>query len=342
MDEQRPAGWDAEPSAPVDRDADGPPPPPPQPAGAPPPVSPAPVSPAPVSPAPVSPPAASSTSGSPSVPQPAQTGARRRSRWPLLVVLVAVLVAVPLALLVLAGPGGDEGSTAALDGEQDGDTGSSEGSEGGGDDLLEDGDGADEDPDAPGGDGDAPGGDGDAPGGDGDAPGGIEPDAELEPLDLTALAGLDRTYGQLLTDIDASERAMIAFQAGLAEAFGGAGSPQDALDGAGEVAAESRERLLAVRDRLTAPLDDAGADRVRERYVDHLDAWEGFMAEVEADPLAALEQGERGSTVRINASADAFARALEAELPGDIAAEVARYADELLDRGFRDMGYADV
>ena len=323
MDEQRPAGWDAEPSAPVDRDADGPPPPPPQPAGAPPPVSPA-----PVSPAPVSPPAASSTSGSPSVPQPAQTGARRRSRWPLLVVLVAVLVAVPLVLLVLAGPGGDEGSTAALDGEQDGDTGSSEGSEGGGDDLLEDGDGADEDPDAP--------------GGDGDAPGGIEPDAELEPLDLTALAGLDRTYGQLLTDIDASERAMIAFQAGLAEAFGGAGSPQDALDGAGEVAAESRERLLAVRDRLTAPLDDAGADRVRERYVDHLDAWEGFMAEVEADPLAALEQGERGSTVRINASADAFARALEAELPGDIAAEVARYADELLDRGFRDMGYADV
>jgi len=244
------------------------------------------------------------------------------------VVLVAVLVAVPLVLLVLAGPGGDEGSTAALDGEQDGDTGSSEGSEGGGDDLLEDGDGADEDPDAP--------------GGDGDAPGGIEPDAELEPLDLTALAGLDRTYGQLLTDIDASERAMIAFQAGLAEAFGGAGSPQDALDGAGEVAAESRERLLAVRDRLTAPLDDAGADRVRERYVDHLDAWEGFMAEVEADPLAALEQGERGSTVRINASADAFARALEAELPGDIAAEVARYADELLDRGFRDMGYADV
>jgi hypothetical protein len=89
----------------------------------------------------------------------------------------------------------------------------------------------DDDPDEP--------GEGGAPddGGDG-GPGVVAPDAELEPLDLAALAGLDRTYGRLLTDIDASERTMIDFQAGLADAFSGAATPEEALDDAGEVAAE--------------------------------------------------------------------------------------------------------
>ncbi len=262
--------------------------------------------------------------------------------------VVAVLVAVPLALVVLGGPSDDDGSVAAPDGDPDGDTGSGEGPDGGGDDRDDPtgdgdtpGDAPGEDPAAPDDEGETPDDDG-ASGENGDAPGDLDPDAELEPLDLTVLSGIDRTYGRLLTDIDASEREMIDFQTSLAEAFGGAQSPEAALDAASEVAAERRESLLAVRDRLTTPVDDPGAERVRERYVDHLDAWEGFMAAVEADPLTALEQDESGSTVRINATADAFARALEAELPDDIAAEVARFADQLLDRGFRDMGYADV
>jgi len=251
---------------------------------------------------------------------------------------VAVVVGVPIALVVLSGSGDDEGPVAAQGDEQDDEAGSRDGAE---EESEED--------DEPTGEGEGPGdgpsepGDDDGALGDDDgAPGGVDPDAELEPLDLAALAGVDRTYGGLLTDIDASERTMIDFQAGLADAFSGAATPEDALDGAGEVAAESRQALLVVRERLTTPLGDPGADRVRERYVAHLDAWEGFMAAVEADPLAAFEQGESGSTVRINATADAFARALEAELPDGIDAEVARYAEDVLDRGFRDLGYADV
>jgi hypothetical protein len=255
---------------------------------------------------------------------------RRRSRWPLIVALVAVVIGVPVAMVVLGGPTEDEGSTAAPDDEQDGDD-------------ADAGDG--DDPDDPSDDPSDPDVEPDDPGEGGEdegAPGGIAPDAELEPLDLTTLTGLDRTYGQLLTDIDASERTMIDFQAGLADAFSGAATPEEALDDAVAVAAESRESLLAARDRLTTTLDEAGADRVRELYVAHLDAWEGFMAAVEADPLAAFEEGDSGATVRINATADAFARSLEAELPDDIDAEVARFAEDLLDRGFRDMGYSDV
>ena len=331
MDDQRPAdgspAWDDGRPEPVDGGADGPPPPPVLPPGAPPPLS---------QDAAVTPP------GPPSAPPGTAPAARRRARWPLVVALVAVVVGVPVALAVLSGSGDDEGSVAAQGDEQDGDAGSrGDAGADGRDDPADEG-GTGEDPGEPGDGGDAPGDDGDAPGDDDGAPGGVDPEAELEPLDLATLAGVDLTYGRLLTDIDASERTMIEFQAGLADAFSGAATPEDALDGAGEVAAEHREALLAARERLATPLEDPGADRVRERYVAHLDAWEGFMAAVEADPLAAFEQGESGATVRINATADAFARSLEAELPDDIDAEVARYAEDLLDRGFRDMGYADV
>ncbi len=349
MDEQRPADGspvdDDGPPEPVDDDgppepvdgADGPPPPPPPPAGAPPSV----VPPAGAPPAVV--PGAAAAPPEPPTAGAAPTSARR-SRWPLVVALLVVVLGVPLALVALSGSDDDEPPVATPDGEQDGAAGPEDGADDG-DDAAGDGDSTDDDPgesdDDPGEPGEDPGAPGEDPGGPG-GDGGIEPDAELEPLDLDALTGIDRTYGRLLTDIDASERTMIDFQAGLAAAFGGSETPEDALDEASEVAAGSREALLGVRDRLTTTLDDPGADRVRELYVAHLDAWEGFMAAVEEDPLAAFEQGESGATVRINATADAFARALEAELPDDVDAEVARYAEGLLDRGFRDMGYADV
>jgi hypothetical protein len=46
--------------------------------------------------------------------------------------------------------------------------------------------------------------------------------------------------------------------------------------------------------------------------------------------------------VVINATADAFARALEEQLPADTDTSVSAYADEILDRGFRDAGDAQV
>jgi len=262
------------------------------------------------------------------------------------VALVAAVLVVPLALLLLGGLDDEEGPVGAQSDEQADDPEAPNGEDPADPDAPDGQDGEEEaEPDGdgaePDGDEAAPDGDGAAPDGDGAAPDG-DPDGELEPLDLPALAGIDRTYGRLLTDIDASERAMIGFQDGLAEALGGAADPQEALDTASEVAADSRDTLLAVRERLATPIDDPGADRVRELYVAHLDAWEGFMAAVEDDPLAAVEQGDSGATVRINATADAFARGLEAELPEGIDGDVARYAEELLDRGFRDMGYSDV
>ena len=201
------------------------------------------------------------------------------------------------------------------------------------DDAPEDGQ-REDDPDAGGSDRDP-----DADPGD---PGRGDPDAEVAPLDPDPLTGLDLLWGELLIDIDASERAMIAFQDDLADAFASPGLPEDALDAASEVAADRRDELLSVRARLTSSVDDAGVEQVRSRYVTHLDSWEAFMAAVEEDPLVVLEQSERGFTVDINATADAFARALEAELPPDVDAEVERFAEAILDRGFRGFGTAQV
>lgn len=235
--------------------------------------------------------------------------------------LLAVVVAVPVTVLVAAdGSGAPEPTAASPD-----DT----------DDRASEPERDDRGSDEP-----APDDDGPADGGPGPAP--LDPDAELDPLDLAVLDGVDLVYGRLLTDIDVSERAMIAFQAGLADTFSDPDSPEAALEGASEIAADSQAALLAVRDRLVEPVDDPGAERVRELYVDHLDSWEVFMAAVAEDPLMVFQQGEAGFTVTINATADAFSRALEDELPADIDAEVARFADDILDRGFRGFGYADV
>jgi hypothetical protein len=185
--------------------------------------------------------------------------------------------------------------------------------------------------------GDSPGEPSDGPEGEAAPP----TDVELDPLDLDGLDGLDAVYGRLLTDIDASERTMIGFQEDLAEALGGLRGPDEMLDDASEVAAESRAELLEVRERLAEELDDAGAERVREVYVEHLDSWADYMQAVEDDPLVIVEN-DGSYTVAINATADAFARALETELPDDIDAEVERFADGVLDRGFRGMGQADV
>jgi hypothetical protein len=244
-------------------------------------------------------------------PAPTGTVPARRRRWPLVLagLLVVVLAGTLLALALTA----DEESVVA------GDDGNTPGTAPDGDD-----DGAGED------------GDLDGPGPDG------APDTELDPLDLDRLDGLDLVYGRLLTDVDASEREMISFQTDVGEALSGATSGPEGLAAVAEVAAAREQGLLAVRDRLEDPLDDAGAEEVRQRYVEHLDSWADFMGAVAEDPLLILEQSESGATVAINRTADRFARALEAELPDDIDAEVARFADGVLDRGFRGFGVADV
>ena len=256
-----------------------------------------------------------------------------------MIALLVVLIGVPGGLYLLGQlDGGDPADDARADADEDpgadGQTG--DGPDGGDPDGDPGEDPGDSEPD------DAPGSEGSGP--DADDPSDDPDDGvrEVEPLDLAALSGSDLLWGGLLTDIDASERAMIAFQDGLSEAFSAPTDLDATLDAAVEVAARQRGELLEVRDRLADPLDDAAADEVRERYVTHLDSWESFMAAVEEEPLVVLEQSERGFTVDINATADAFARALEEQLPDDVDAEVERFVEGILDRGFRGFGTAQV
>ena len=170
------------------------------------------------------------------------------------------------------------------------------------------------------------------------------PDSTLEPPDLDALDGVDATFGRLLIDIDASERTMLAFQSDLADTFGSSVDDPGALfEQLSEAAAERGEQLLEVRERLTAELPDPGAERVREIYLEHLDSWSEYMDAIEQEPGLLLEEtDDAGHTVSINATADAFTRALERELPEDMDQQVRSFADGILDRGFRSQGDSQV
>ncbi len=171
-----------------------------------------------------------------------------------------------------------------------------------------------------------------------DDPGPPPADEELEPPDPSAFDGVDAVFARLLVDIDASERAMIAFQDGLQEAFEELGL-EDASELVARVetlAGDGVARLADVRERLEDPLDDAGAEAVRVEYVDHLDAWMRYMEAVEDQPtLLDPDVDSSRYLLAINTSAEAFARTLEDALPDDIDDEVAAFADGILDRGFR-------
>ena len=186
--------------------------------------------------------------------------------------------------------------------------------------------------------------DGDDDGSEAAPDAGPAPEGTLEPPDLDALDGVDAAYGRLLIDIDASERAMIGFQDDLTDAFRSPGDDPDALfQQLSEAAGERRVQLLEVRDRLAEELPDPGAEDVRAIYLEHLDSWSEYMDAIEADPALLFEETDRsGHTVAINATADAFARSLEEQLPEDADEHVRRFADGILDRGFRSEGDSQV
>jgi hypothetical protein len=172
------------------------------------------------------------------------------------------------------------------------------------------------------------------------------PDPDLpDPVlpDLEQLDGRDAVYGRLLRDIDAAEREMLAFQAALSEGAGGAGGPRALLERAADAAGAANEALAGRRRPLTSSLADADADAVRGRYLAHLDAWIDFVGAVEDDPrILVAEDASAPYNLMINVTADAFARTLEERLPDDLDPAVARFAEDILDRGFRSDRDANV
>jgi hypothetical protein len=174
------------------------------------------------------------------------------------------------------------------------------------------------------------------------------PDARAESLeapDLDRLAGPDAIFAELLLDIDASELAMLGFQDEISAAFRDH-SGQDATElllALSAAGASSADELEAAREVLEQPVADVRAEAVREVYLDHLDSWLRYMQAVADDPtIFAPERDSARYTLSINASAEAFARSLEDQLPDDVDPEVALMAEQLLDRGFRPSGDADV
>jgi hypothetical protein len=283
-------------------------------------------------------PAGSPPDGPP--PPPFERERRRRRRVGLAIAAALLVIGIPIGLAIVSALAerDDQAASPAAEGEGEGDPDEA-------DDLPLNGDGeeeADTDPDGAPDAGEEQADPDDGAGGGTSPEDGGSPDGTLTPPDVQGLDGLDATYAQLLVDIDASERAMIRFQEEVRDAFAAASTPADAAEVVEAVAGDARAELLEVRERLVDPLEDAGAEVVRSRYVEHLDSWADYMEAIEQEPLLLAEGGGTAFTLVINATADAFARALEAELPADIDGEVARFAEGILDRGFRSSAEAQV
>lgn len=238
----------------------------------------------------------------PPVPPPVR---RRRRRRRIVLALAAVLVlAVPIGLAVAGGLEEDPSAADAPDPSTD----------------DEDARGDADEPDAP--------------------------DGELVPPELDALSGVDEHFARLLVDVDAAERVMMGFQDDLLAEL----ERPDAVPEAGDLLArlrglaeERRDELLVVRERLLGPGDESAVDAVRAAYLEHLDAWAAYLDAVAEDPLVVLGQGGRTlHSLAINTTADAFARRLTARLPDDVDPSVRRFAEGILDRGFRGRAEATV
>jgi hypothetical protein len=264
-------------------------------------------------------------------PPPFVRARTRRRRIALAVAAALLVIGVPLALAIVSALEERDAAPAAAPGTEDAERGPDS------DEQVADPDAGTEPDERDPGAGPDEGADGD-PSDDPDD----RPDPTLTPPDVATLDGLDAIYAQLLLDIDDSERTMMGFQDDVQEAVVGAGSSVDAVAAVGEVAGVRAAELAEVREQLVDGLDDAGAEQVRRRYLEHLDSWADYLAAIEEDPLLLIEGRGAGFTVLINATADAFARALESELPAAIDPTVERFAEGILDRGFRGTGEAQV
>jgi hypothetical protein len=158
--------------------------------------------------------------------------------------------------------------------------------------------------------------------------------AALEPIEMQGLRGRDAVLGELLLDIDAAEEAMLDFLRAQDEPSDGFETPGETTDAVAQAASQSREELLAARERLSRPRPDAGAEHVREAYFEHLDSWIEYLRAFEDERSDSEALGDLGD--RILATGEVFTGALEDRLAVDVDTEVEHFAESILNRGFRD------
>lgn len=245
---------------------------------------------------------------------------RRRRR---LIALVAGLVAFALAvfgLVVLFGVTGEERDVAE---EADGPLGL--------DDALPG-------PRQPSEDGDGPGEGGEGDDRDGDPPA-VAPDERIDIPDPQDFDGATRVQLRLMARIDASEQAMLAFQLGVGDVFVEAdpGDIDATFDAVAALATRSIDALSVLRDQMTgdAAVDTSGAatGAVRDTYVVHLDSWVDYLTAIADEPR--LITGSLAEfTIRINATGDAFVRAVDELIDEGVHVEVGRVGRAIVERGF--------
>lgn len=165
---------------------------------------------------------------------------------------------------------------------------------------------------------------------------GPAPEAEPVPPDLDSLSGRDAVLARLLSEVDESERVMMAFQDRLEGVLRDAdGEPEERLGDVQAAAEEGADALDEVRSELVRPLDDRGFDEVRLAYLSHHDAWANYLDALAEDPRILLSEAD-GSRwmVSINLSAEVFARELREVMDDDLERSVRTYARDILARGF--------
>lgn len=186
-------------------------------------------------------------------------------------------------------------------------------------------------------------GEGPDPAPDGGPDGGPVPreDVEVTVPDLDGLSGVDAELGQVLVDIDRSERTMMATQAGFVEVLGGIAGPgteedlEAALAEVSEVAGEGQRELQTIRRDLTDASASASVVRdLRERYLSHLDAWVRYLIAIEDDPRVLVGGADEGYTLSIDTTGDAFANVIREDLPDELDEDVRAFADAIVARGF--------
>jgi hypothetical protein len=147
----------------------------------------------------------------------------------------------------------------------------------------------------------------------------------------------------LLEGIVASEDIMLAFNDRVAEELEGATDEAAVLAAISAAAGVGADGLRAARPVLVAPAGDRVVDDVRDVYVPHLDSWIDYLAALAQRPgLLFTQDDQQPYLLRINATAEAFADALEELLSTAPSPEVVGLAEGILDAGFRSEREADV